>query len=612
MQFAMSGQPMGPVRLLIEFVIRATLMAAGTAVVLRLLRVKTAAARHTAWAGVVALMLLLPVWMTWGPKASLRVLPAATAPAASVAGPVEFSSRFALPDLNTPAAPAARPGWSWLTCLAGIYLLGVSLLLARLAVGTVRAHLMVRRAANRGGRLASDSCAAPVTVGWWKPTVIMPRRWTEWPQAQLDAVLTHEGEHARRRDPLVQWLALLNRALFWFHPLAWWLERRLSALAEEACDAAVLARGHDPFQYSEYLLEIARSVQWTGARVKVMGMAMPGNFLTQRIRRILEERPAQRISRVRMVCVATGCALLSTMFMAGAVDRQQTPAAPVAAVPKLPAPAPVTSIAHPASAARALLAQQVPSTSAAPAPVAAELRYKDRRMLVLYFDLMAMPAADRAHAFAAAQGFIRTRMQSSDLLAIMTANGSVTVKRDFTDDRDQLLQTLDQLIADSGPESSAAPDANRQATGLATAVGMLGSLKGKKALVYFSTVAATSDSAQRQPLIDAAIRANVAFYPVDSQALTIDPLGAGVDRALDAYTIGAGDVLKVWVVQQGVSEQVTVPADGMISVPLIGEVGAAGLTVRQLEAAIAGRFEAAGVVTHPSVTVSVVAVHSPK
>lgn len=77
-------------------------------------------------------------------------------------------------------------------------------------------------------------------------TVILPEHWRQWPQAQLDAVLTHEHEHARRRDPLVQWLALLNRALFWFHPVAWWLERHLSALAEEACDNVVLERGTSP------------------------------------------------------------------------------------------------------------------------------------------------------------------------------------------------------------------------------------------------------------------------------------------------------------------------------------------------------------------------------
>jgi beta-lactamase regulating signal transducer with metallopeptidase domain len=158
--------------------------------------------------------------------------------------------------------------------------------------------------------------------------VILPECWQRWPQAQLDAVLTHEGEHARRRDPLVQWLALLNRALFWFHPLAWWLEFRLCALAEEACDAAVLARGHDPFEYSEYLLEIARSVLRTGVRVKVLGMAMPGSFLPQRIRQILEGRPAKPISRLRMACMVVACGALSAIFTVGAVDRR-LPGTPV-------------------------------------------------------------------------------------------------------------------------------------------------------------------------------------------------------------------------------------------------------------------------------------------
>ena len=134
--------------------------------------------------------------------------------------------------------------------------MGVAALLARLAVGTVRAHLLVRTAANRDGMLTSCMCAAPVTVGWLRPSVILLECWREWPREQLEAVLMHEREHARRRDPLVQWLALLNRAIFWFHPLAWWLERRLSGLAEEACDAVVLAQGHDPYEYSEYLLEI--------------------------------------------------------------------------------------------------------------------------------------------------------------------------------------------------------------------------------------------------------------------------------------------------------------------------------------------------------------------
>jgi zinc transporter ZupT len=68
--------------LALECAIRAALIALGTAVVLSILRVKSARARHAAWTAVVLLMLLLPAWMAWGAKASLRVLPAMNAAAA--------------------------------------------------------------------------------------------------------------------------------------------------------------------------------------------------------------------------------------------------------------------------------------------------------------------------------------------------------------------------------------------------------------------------------------------------------------------------------------------------------------------------------------------------
>src|ERR1700683_2557903 len=62
-------------RLFFECAVRAALLVAGTATVLYVTRVKAAAARHNVWTGVVLLMLVLPIWTVWGPKASLRVLP---------------------------------------------------------------------------------------------------------------------------------------------------------------------------------------------------------------------------------------------------------------------------------------------------------------------------------------------------------------------------------------------------------------------------------------------------------------------------------------------------------------------------------------------------------
>jgi len=77
----------------------------------------------------------------------------------------------------------------------------------------------------------SELIAVPLTVGWLRPKILLPLKWRELDREKLDAVLAHEGAHVRRRDGLVAALAGINRCIFWFHPLAWWLERRLRFLA---------------------------------------------------------------------------------------------------------------------------------------------------------------------------------------------------------------------------------------------------------------------------------------------------------------------------------------------------------------------------------------------
>jgi hypothetical protein len=309
-------------RLFMECAVRATLLVGSTAVMLYVMRIKASAAQHRVWTAVVLLMLALPLWTAWGPKVSLRLLPAM--------GQEATNGTF-MPTraLTSPFVPS--PLFStWQALLLSGYLVGLCWLLFRLAIGTVHAHRLVRDAIVHDGMRTSASCSAPVTVGFLSPAVILPEQRNGWPQAQLDAVLTHEGEHARRRDPLVQWLALLNRALFWFHPVAWWLERRLSSLAEDVCDNVVLARGHNPRQYAGYLLDVARSVARSGSRLNVAGMAMPGSFLQQRIQKIMEGRQEPHISRVRMACLAMVCAITCSAFAAGKLEhaRQNASARP--------------------------------------------------------------------------------------------------------------------------------------------------------------------------------------------------------------------------------------------------------------------------------------------
>jgi TonB family protein len=305
-------------RVFLECTLRAALLAVGTAIVLPAMRVKPAAVKHRVWTGVLALMLVLPVWTAWGPKLSLRVLPAL---------PQITANETTTPSAIVPpltASPALRTREA---VLLGIYLLGLCVLLIRLATGTLRARRLAREAVVHDGVRTSPFCSAPVTVGFFHPVVILPEQWCQWPRAQLKAILTHEGEHARRRDSLVQWLALLNRAVFWFHPVAWWLERNLSALAEQACDEVVLARGHNPGEYAEYLLDLARSVAHSGARLKLAGMEMPGVGLPKRIRKILQGGQAARISRARMACVVGICVITCAAFTAGTLARVRQTAA---------------------------------------------------------------------------------------------------------------------------------------------------------------------------------------------------------------------------------------------------------------------------------------------
>jgi bla regulator protein BlaR1 len=311
---------------LIESAIRATLIAAAVGVVLRAMRIRQPALRHTLWTGVAVAMLVLPVFVVWGPRAAARVLPAAhwqtrevTRTAHNTAVPAAASSPIA--DIPSEITPGAEVNWQ--LAVVVIYLAGLAILLARLAVGVWRVRVLVRQAVPRNGVLTHPSCAAPVTVGCFRPAVILPASSRRWPAGQLGAILIHEREHVRRRDPLIQCIALVNRAVFWFHPLAWWLEREIARLAEEACDAAVISHGYPRKEYAEYLLNVARSVTDAGARLTVLGAAAVGSGLAARIRTLLLSPAMRPVSRFRLACVVVFCGAAAVAFTAGSVAHAQ-------------------------------------------------------------------------------------------------------------------------------------------------------------------------------------------------------------------------------------------------------------------------------------------------
>ena len=122
--------------LFVECTVRALLLVGGTLMVLCVMRVKDAITKHRVWAGVLALMLLLPFWATWGPKISLRILPALVTASAS-----EAQVRVN----NFQTSIVHSQGFSkWELLLLSVYLLGLAVLLFRLVIGTVYTGRVIR------------------------------------------------------------------------------------------------------------------------------------------------------------------------------------------------------------------------------------------------------------------------------------------------------------------------------------------------------------------------------------------------------------------------------------------------------------------------------------
>lgn len=182
--------------------------------------------------------------------------------------------------------------------LAMIWLAGSLFVLARFAVGWMRAHRLFGRADAVSGRLIikeayevaeslgvsrnfllveSSETDVPGAWGVLRPTVILPHEARSWSRQRLRRVLIHELSHIRRRDPLHAILSEIAVGVFWWNPLCWYAASRAREESEYACDDAVLSFGSLPSEYAEDLLSVARGV---GIRRVT---AISGGRLRQRI-----------------------------------------------------------------------------------------------------------------------------------------------------------------------------------------------------------------------------------------------------------------------------------------------------------------------------------------
>jgi TonB family protein len=286
---------------LIGCTVKATLLLALTTCLAYGLRNRSAAVRHQVWALGVAgslalpfLTLLLPSWhsATLGNAARLLGPTHAGAQNGSFQGlsPIVINAATASP-FSVGLFQLALLLWMFGALFVVVKLLGG---LARLAWVSARSTAVadddwaqivarIREQLGIGRRVqvlqCADAASMPMTWGIVQPRILLPAGAVGWSAERRDVVLSHELAHIARHDWFVQICAELARALYWFHPLAWFAAASLRRESERACDDSVLNGGVGASNYANQLLEIARTLKnahhgWSAA----LAIARPTNL----------------------------------------------------------------------------------------------------------------------------------------------------------------------------------------------------------------------------------------------------------------------------------------------------------------------------------------------
>lgn len=189
--------------------------------------------------------------------------------------------------------------------------------------------------------LESASALEPAIFGFIRQRLILPIGISDrLADSELEAILTHEVCHAKRRDNLLAGAQMVCETLFWFHPAVWWIGGRLLAERERACDEEVLRLGSEPRDYAEGILKVCEF--YVGSRL-ICAAGVSGSNLKRRIEGIMSHREARRLhwsNRLLLITAgvaaiaapvfigltrpATGFAQTKTQAVAGTVPRYES------------------------------------------------------------------------------------------------------------------------------------------------------------------------------------------------------------------------------------------------------------------------------------------------
>ena len=490
---------------------QSTLFALAAALLALAFRHNRAHVRFGLWLSA-SLKFLLPFSLLFSLGGRLAWMPAArqiAAPQVSMA--VE---RIAQPFVEARFVTAAAPApVDWMRTI--VWAVWISGLLAVVVI-RLRLWLRVRSAVREATALeipaavevrSAPGLLEPGVVGWLHPILLLPEGILDClTPSQFEAVLAHELCHVRRRDNLFASLHMLVEALFWFHPLVWWIGRRMVEERERACDEGVLSLGNQPRVYADAILNVCK-LYVESPLPCVAGVT--GADLRRRIEAIMLNHTGRGLSGARkaLLASAAAAALAVPVAVGALIGAAHTPV--LHAQPLPPAPLPQRAAQPDQAAARE------PQQTSATTP---ETRMGEWRLLTILMEMDSLTPDEQSRARATALDVVH-RMQPNDLTSVMKSdNGGLSVVEDFTRDQTALTSAIG---AASAPSGNAAPSETTRLATLATATRMLGRLEGKKSLMYFSGSAERGqpqDSAQVQEVINQAQRSNVAFYSVDTSS----------------------------------------------------------------------------------------------
>ena len=186
----------------------------------------------------------------------------------------------------------------------------------------------LRGFARRIECVTTESVIEPGIHGILRPILVLPSGVAERLQArQLDAIVDHELCHIRSYDNLWALIHMGVEAIFWFHPLVWWLGTRLVDERERACDEQVLENGGDPKVYASAILKVCEFYV-TSPLQCVAGVS--GGNLKKRIEDIMNHCIARKLSAAKkLMLAAIGVATLMGPIVLGIINapsiQAQTP-----------------------------------------------------------------------------------------------------------------------------------------------------------------------------------------------------------------------------------------------------------------------------------------------